>query len=236
MQPTKRGRVTGEEFQALFSRGRSVRIAHISEMLGVHPTTAWRLMKRHQLYRSVSHNAGFCALPRMCRFDGLGFWEHRGILFFRDGDQLEAIIRLVEQSEAGMQLAEVRAAMKVDVGMQLLRLVRKGRLRREGKPREYVYLAGDEQKAARQMDHRRIALLNAAQDQAEKSLAQVLAEESRENLQLLVNVLLTCLRHPEFTAKGVALSLLRRGYRTCAVQVRELLDRFQVSKKGGSWR
>ncbi len=236
MQRAKRKHVTSEEFRALFSRGRPVRIARIRDMLGVHPTTAWRLMRRHQVYGSVSHNAGFCVLPEMCCFDRLGFWEHRGMLFFRDGSQLDAIVRLVGESEAGMELAEIRAAMKVEVGMQLLGLVREGRLRREGKPKAYVYLAGDEQRAAQQMARRHAALLNAAQDKAEQTLAQLLAEESHENLQLLVNVLLTCLRHPEFTAKSVALSLLRRGYRTCTAQVRELLDRFQVSKKGGSWR
>jgi hypothetical protein len=58
-----------------------------------------------------------------------------------------------------------------------------------------------------------------------------LAHESRENLELLVKVLLTCLRHPAFSAKAVALSLIRRGEKTCTAQVAELLRRFGAGGK-----
>ena len=173
-------------------------------------------------------------MPRMCRFDASGFYETRGIVFFRDGNQLDAIVRLVEESEAGMTLGEVRAAMKLAPAMQLLRLVQERRLRRIGKTRSYVYVAADAARADEQR-RRRAVERGETPDDEEKPLTQRLAEESRGNLELLVEVLLTCLRHPEFTAKGVALSLIRRGRRTCTEHVRELLERFEVAKKGGSW-
>ncbi len=235
MERVLRSHVTEDEFRALFDAGRPLRIADLPAKLGVHPTTVWRLMERHGAIRSVNRNAGFCVLPRMCRFDAPGFHETRGILFFRDGNQLDAIVRLVEASEAGMTLGEVRAAMNLNPPMQLLGLVHEGRLRRDGKPRSYVYLAGDAARADEQRRRRRAAERGETPDVDEKPVTQRLAEESRGNLELLVEVLLTCLRHPEFTAKAVALSLIRRGRRTCTAQVRELLERFDVAKKGGSW-
>ncbi|NQU21783.1 MAG: hypothetical protein HQ567_10915 [Candidatus Nealsonbacteria bacterium] len=234
MQHTKRRRVTSEEFRALFSSGRPVKVACVRETLGVNRATVWRLMRRHGGRRSVNHNKAFCALPEMCRFDSLGFCELRGIVFFRDGGQLAAIVRLVMRSEAGMSLTHLHDVMKVDVAMQVLRLVREGRLQRKGKPREYVYVAADEQVAAQQLARRHSALQNAEKGKARQTLVEQLAEESREDLQLLVSVLLTCLRHPQFNAKSVALSLLRRGCRTCTEQVGELFERFEIARKGGS--
>ena len=234
MQSTRRRRVTSEEFRALFDGGRPVEIARVRETLGVDRTTVWRLMRKHGGRRSVNHNKAFCSLPEMCRFDSLGFCELSGIVFFRDGGQLDAIVRLVEGSETGMSLAQLRDVMKVDVAMQVLRLVREGRIQREGKPREYVCVAADKQVAARQLERRRDALQNAGKGKARQTLVEQLAGESREDLQLLVSVLLTCLRHPQFNAKSVALSLLRRGCRTCTEQVGELFERFGIAQKGGS--
>ena len=227
MQRRRYRRVSSEEFLSLFSRGRPVKIARIAKTLGVDPATGWRLMRKHGTFTSVNSNAGFCVLPEMCRFDTLGFCELGGVLFFRDGGQLEAIVQLVAGSEAGMTVSEVRAVMKVNVGMQMLRLVRDGQLRREGKPRTYVYAAADAQRATQQIARRQGT---AAGEQA-RTVGELLAEESRENLELLVNVLLTCLRHPQFSAKSVALSLIRRGEQTCTEQVRELFGRFGVRGK-----
>jgi len=229
-----RGQISSEEFGGLFSGGRPVKISTMVQKLGVCRATVTRQMRKHHTHTSINRNAAFCILPGMCRFDELGFYRLRGMVFFRDGNQLEAIVRFVTDSEAGRALGEINAAIGSRAAVQVLGLVRAGRLQRESWGGQYVYWAADADTAERQRARRR-ALADQHAASGQESLEQLLARESRENLQLLVNVLLTCLRHPQFSAKSVALSLVRRGWRTCTEQVRELFERFDIKrKKGGS--
>jgi hypothetical protein len=233
MERQGRRHVTEEEFRALFAGGAPVRIAGMAAALGVDRSTVARLMRRHGTLTSINADAAWCILPERCRFDRLGFWETGGVRFFRDGNQLAAAVRAVEASEAGLELPAVSAAVGSRAAVQALGLVRAGRLRREAWDGRYVYFAADgaaaeRQKAARQAAH------SAAAGPApvrEESLAEALARESRETLELLVKVLLTCLRHPGFGPKSVALSLLRRGEKTCTAQVAGLLRRFGAGGK-----
>jgi len=233
MARRRRTNVASEEFCGLFSGRRPVKISRIMQSLGVCRATVTRQMRKHHTLTSINRNAAFCILSDMCRFDELGFYRAHGTVFFRDGNQLAAIVRFVTHSEAGRTLSEINAAIGSKTAVQALQLIRSGRLQRESWDSQYVYFssepdAGEGQRARR----RALTEDNAASHQ--QSLQQLLAQESRESLQLLASVLLTYLRHPQFNAKSVALSLVRRGWRTCTEQVRELFERFDISKKGGS--
>jgi hypothetical protein len=224
-------KLSGEEFRGLFGGGKPVKIAAIVQALGVSRTTVSRLMRRHGTLTSTNRDAAWCVLPETCHFDSLGFWEVDGALFFRAGNQLDAIVRVVSASEAGMDLPGINAAIRSRGAVQVLTLVRDRRLRREIWDGRYVYFAADAETADRQKACRRAARAGPAAPSPETSLAELLAGESRESLELLVKVLLTCLRHPQFTARSVALSLLRRGEKTCTAQVAELLRRFGAGGK-----
>lgn len=223
--------ISGEEFRGLFGAGRAARIAALVQALGVSRTTVSRLLRRHGTLTSTNRDAAWCVLPESCRFDSLGFCEVDGALFFRDGNQLDAIVRVVGASAAGLDLPGIGAAIRSRAAVQVLVLVRAGRLQRETWGGHYVYFAADAGTADRQKACRRAAQAGPAAASPEASLAELLAGESRESLELLVKVLLTCLRHPQFKARSVALSLLRRGEKTCTAQVAELLRRFGAGGK-----
>jgi hypothetical protein len=226
-------RVTGEEFRELFAEGRPVRIAGLAGALGVERSTAARLMRRHGTLTSINADAAWCVLPERCRFDRLGFWETGGVRFFRDGNQLDAIVRVVEASEAGLELPAISAAVGSRAAVPALGLVRAGRVQREAWDGRYVYFAEDGAAAYRQKAARQATRSAAAGPApvAQEGLAEALAREGRETLELLVKILLTCLHHPGFSPKSVALSLLRRGEKTCTAQVAELLRRFGAGGK-----
>ncbi len=231
MKRQERRHITEEEFRGLFGAGRPVRIAGMAESLGVDRSTVTRLMRRHGTLTSINRDAAWCILPERCRFDRLGFWESRGVRFFRDGNQLDAIVRAVVGSDAGADLAGIGNAIGSRAAVQVLGLVRARRLQRETWDGRYVYFAADPGAADRQRACRRAAQNTAAAPVRDQTLAEVLARESRQTLELLVKVLLTCLHHPEFGAKNVALSLLRRGEKTCTAQVADLLRRFGARGK-----
>jgi len=232
MKRQGRRHVTGEEFRGLFAAGRPVRIAGMAGTLGVDRSTVTRLMRRHGALTSINRDAAWCILPERCRFDRLGFCESRGVRFFRDGNQLEALVRAVEASDAGEDLAGLGNMIGSRVAVQVLGLVRARRLQRETWGGRYIYFAADAAAADRQRACRRQAERGDRRTAGqEQTLAEVLARQSRQTLELLVKVLLTCLHHPGFGAKSVALSLMRRGEKTCTAEVADLLRRFGAGGK-----
>lgn len=220
--------VEHEEFKELFKSGKPVRISEIRTRLRTSRATATRLMARHGTYTSVNGGGGHCVLPSMCRFDRNGFCRIGGFLFFRDGNQRDAVCRYVGDSEAGLSAPEVTEFFKVSMTMQLLRLSREGRLEREKWKGSFIYFSADDERRAEQ---RRCRLQGEKNEARRQTLAEMLVREDRESLELLVKVLLTCLAHPEFSAKSVALSLMRRGEAVCTAQVRKMFERFDIAKK-----
>lgn len=234
MQPKARRRIADVDFKALFTKGRPVRIAQIAERLDVSRPSVSRLMRMHRTLTSINNDGAFCVLPDMCRFDDTGFCEIHGVLFCRDGSQIKALVRLVTESEAGMTLPEINTFIKVKVAMQMLGLVRDGRLQRRTVPgvSEFVYLAVDEQRATVQVTRRLV--LTQPQPRPTVKPEELLAGESRDGLELLAKVLMVCLRKPGIGAKSVALTMIRNGQNVCTAQVRDIFERFDLSKKNDS--
>lgn len=231
MKRTVHTHISREEFRELFRRGKPVRISRITEVLAVNRSTVTRQMRRHHTLTSINRNSAFCVLPEMCRFDELGFCRFGETLFFRDGNQLDAICHLVANSDCGMSLPEINSVMGVKVATQTLTLVRAGRIRRRRYDSGYVYFAADAGTFKTQVERREGTEETEVPLNPEESLGQFLAEESQESIELLVKVLMTCLRHPQFSAKSVALSLIRRGEQTSTRQVCQWFERFSLGKK-----
>lgn len=230
MAKRKPTHVSSDEFRNLFPHGKAIRIADIAGKLGVDRSTVTRQMRKHRTYTCVNCNAAFCVLPDACAFDALGFCSIGPALFFRDGNQLDAIVRLVENSDQGMDLAALNEIFGVKVAVQTLKLVKAKRLQRRKLQGRYVYFAAAEATAASQFEQRQgPAATNKVDVQA--TVNELLGAESHETLELLVKILLTCLHHPDFNAKSVALSLIRRGEQTYTKQVQQLLDTFARGKK-----
>lgn len=219
-----------EAFAKLFASGKPVRISEIGSRLGTSRTTAARLMARHGTYTCVNNGGYHCVLSSMCRFDENGFCRIGKFLFFRDGNQRDAVCRCIESSEAGMDAGEIGEFFGVGMAMQLLRLSREERVRREKLKGVFVYFSADDKQCARQLERRR---KGGSTEEARQTVAEMLVGKDRESLELLVKVLLTCLTHPEFSAKSVALSLARRGESICTAQVKRMFEQFDLAKKGG---
>lgn len=220
--------VSDDEFRELFRSGQPVRISEISRRLGTSRATATRLMVRHGTCTSVNGGGLHCVLRSMCRFDPQGFYRIGGLLFYRDGNQQDAVCGYAGGSEAGVRAGEVAEFFGVSMAMQLLRLSREGRLRREKWDGSFVYFSPDEERCAEQRRRRR----RAGEDEtAQLTLAELLSREDRDSLELLIKVLLTCLAHPQFSAKSIALSLARRGESVCTARVKEMFERFDIVKK-----
>jgi len=224
--------ISAAEFLALFDSGQPVRIMAIAPQLNTTRSTTTRLMRRHATLTSINYSGAFCVLPGMCRFDSLGFCSFGGIRFFRDGNQLASIVHLVNESDAGLGVGEINSGIGAKAAMQSLNLVRARRLQRRKNGRHFIYLAADAAIADKQIA-RREAIRQESQKPVDpqQQLEDYLTSQSRDNVELLVKILVLCLQHPQFSASRVAALLIRRGEQTCVKQIKDLMERFAHCQK-----
>ncbi len=221
-------RARDKMFKELFASGVPVRVSEIRSRLGISRATGTRLMARHGTYTCVNGGGIHCVLRSMCRFDQNGFCRINGFLFFRDGNQRDALCHVIGVSEAGLKAAEINEFFGGSMTMQLLRLSREGRLRRERLEGVFTYFSADEARYRQQHGCRQHTETD---ESARLTVTEMLVREDRESLELLVKVLLTCLAHPQFNAKSIALSLARRGESVCTSWVKEKFEQFDIVKK-----
>lgn len=218
-----------EEFEKLFSNNKPVKIDEISERLGVSRPTVSNLMKRNQTLTSVNYQGKYCVLPRMCKFDQSGFTRFGKLLFYQNGNQLDAIVYLVSTSERGLIFREITDFFKTRITGQLKQLCSQKRITRKGRPRKYVYYSIVPEEAARQRQAR-----EEFKQRINTDANADLETEDHHSLVVFANALMEKIKRPDATIKSIALSLQRRGEDTSMEQIKKLFERYGIIKKNSS--
>jgi hypothetical protein len=131
---------------------------------------------------SYSHGGTYYTLDAIASYDELGLWSWRDIHFSRHGTLLNTAEALVTQSEAGYQVPELEAVVRVAAKDALRQLVQAERLfRREWQDR-YLYCAWDRTRRQQQWAARQ-AQQEAGDDlQRAKALFYSLLDEQQRRL------------------------------------------------------
>ena len=108
--------------------------------------------KLHQLssLTSYSHQGKYYSLHELADFDSLGLWQFDVARFSKYGTLLKTAQTLIEKSDQGYSLAELRSRVGVDVKETLLLLHRQHRTYREEIGGRYVSFSVDPQRRAQQ--------------------------------------------------------------------------------------
>ncbi len=177
---------------------------------------------------SFNSKGQYYILPECHQFDERGLLFIGKVGFFKGGNLLAAICHLVEISPQGLGARELDSVLKTTTHSQLPNLYRTGRLRRQSAVNRpgnaYVYFSPD----------------NAAFQEQQESYVSVeeIPDENQEEeltpdeLPDVIEVLLTLISHPDFSAKSVALSLQRRGRKVPGEFARRVFRKYDLSKKG----
>ena len=154
---------TVDFIQSLFRRYRVVDMARMQKACeGRSRRSIFRDLVRFDYISSFTHAGRYYTLMDIAMFEH-GLWFHQGVGFSQDGTLRRTVVRLVEQSEAGMMHDELRRLLRVRVHNTLLKVVREGLLGREQVERWYVYVSTDAVRAAEQVEARRALLVRAQQ-------------------------------------------------------------------------
>jgi len=194
---------------------------------GASSMTAFRYLRQIPYRRSYNHNGRYYGLHEPSHYDRLGLWRAGDVHFSVDGSLAKTVRRLVYEMEAGATHRELQERVRVRVHNTLLTLLRRGEIERERLAQLYVYLHGDAEIRAMQIQ-RRGALLDAG---------QTLRLEAAVPDEIVIQVLLTLLHHRG--AKAVEVVRYLRGHSppVSMQQVEAVFARYDlesIGKKGGT--
>jgi hypothetical protein len=184
--------------------------------------TVFRRLSTVGYLSSYSHGGRFYTLRDIPVFDADGLWQHRDVLFSRDGTLTRTLVRLVEEADAGQFHRELQLRVRLRVYNTLSQLVANHRLGRAPVAGEYLYTSAATPRAEAQLARRR-------------GLGAVpsLTPGAELTPELVIEVLVEVIRGAvvQIDAAQVAARLMARGLAVTAAQVDEVCRRHGVEKK-----
>ena len=202
-----------------------VDLAAIRSALGdVSVMTAFRYLKQVPYRRSYNHNGRYYTVHDPSRYDRLGLYSHGDIHFSADGSLRNTVRRLVHEAEAGATHRELHDRLEVRVHNTLADLLHKGEVDRERLMQVYVYLHVE-------------PAVRRAQLRRRKGLIAAAAVEAEVTDAIVIQVLLTLLRHPGAKAADVLRYLRGHSPPIMMGHVRAVFDRYdldELGEKGGT--
>jgi predicted transcriptional regulator len=203
---------------------RVVQVFDICDNFNIKEPMARRYLKNLNTCASVNHGAGYYVLKEQNTFDRMGLLYIGDTVFYIKGKLIDALVGLVKDSDEGLTPPELSKLLKTSVHSQLPKLVTAGVLSRSkvSGVRGFVYLNTDSKKRKQQLKKRRSSL---AKDK------KVTSSGKDFNVEEALDILVTLIKKPNLTAKGIALSLQRRGKKISSDKVKMVVGYFDISKK-----
>ena len=209
---------------------RIFQISEIMEKCELSKISAIQYLKKNGVLTSFNKKGQYYILASDNRFDDDGLLFIGEVGFYKGGKLLSAICHLVEKSEEGLGARELDVMLKTTTHSQLPKLYRSGRLERESASKRagnaFIYFSLDKTKRLAQK-----ARQFAPQEESKEVEDAEVKEPETEELGDVVEVLLTLISHPDFSAKSVALSLQRRGKSVSLNFVKKAFSYYGLSKK-----
>ena len=193
---------------------------------GASRATVFRHLKQVPYRRSYNHNGRYYTQHDPVRYDRLGLYSHGGVHFSRDGSLGATVRRLVQEANAGHTNRELQELLRVRVQSFLLEAVRERELDREKLAEVYVYLHVDEAVRREQVERRR--------DQSGKETDDQATDELEVSHEVVIQVLLTLIRHPGSTVADVVRRLRGHSPPIRSPEVTAVFERYDLGEKGGS--
>jgi predicted transcriptional regulator len=201
-----------------------VTVDDICKHFNIKEPMARRYLQQLRAFSSVNSGAAYYILPDNHTFADSGILNINGKVFYKGGNLVDAAVHLIEQSPAGMSVSELLEILKTSVHSQLPKLVIAGKLNRAkvSGVGTYIYLSADSKSSKQQLKRRRKLVADSNQN--------ILAEEEFDP-EAALHILVTMIKKPNLTAKGVALSLQRRGRKISSCKVEQIVQHFGITKK-----
>lgn len=198
----------------------------IMEEFGYKKHNVVNYIKQLDALSSVNSKGQFYILPDQYVFRDDDLLYLGEIVFYKGGTLLNAICHLVEKSESGLGARELDKVLKTSTHSQLTKLFRTGRIsripaiNRQGKA--FIYFSSNTEKA--ELQHNLYHKPMSSNDSENKNILP-------EELPDVIDILLTVVKHPDFSVKSISLSLKRRGKDISSELITRVFDKYRLGKK-----
>ncbi len=185
--------------EELFHIHKVLPISAVADCLGRSEITARRVLKKVGYYSSYTHNSQYYTIASVVRFNSYGIWCHDHICFSRFDTLKETMIRLVDESKAGLtvsQLSEI-LGMKCYAAVHLFH--KQGTFNHIKRGRGFIYLSRQESIYQNQLAY--YTLHEPLTPQAAIELLVYYVDHPKANYEELVRVLQK--KHLQATTESV---------------------------------
>jgi hypothetical protein len=211
------------ELRAFFGDGAPHHIHEVAGRFNVSTPVAYHELRCLKALVALN-KPGLYVLPGIRRPGRNGFFAVGEAVFFSGGNLPLAVESLVAGSKSGASAREIERTVRTNAKAQLLRLVKAGKMSRRKVGGEYRYFS-----SAPEVRKRQEAACQ--KESGGREAARRLEQAEEIPLADVLKILLTHIRNPRFSPKGIALSLLRRGVAIRTEQVRAVFEKYDLAKK-----
>jgi len=210
------------ELRELFKKNIVMDIDELTSQTSRTRNTVYLYLKQIGYITSYNHNAKYYTLPEIACFDKSGIFDHKGILFFKDGGIKDLVLREINSSENGYTVEELSTKIKTRVNNQLTQFAKKDLIARRKYSDFYVYYSIDESIQQKQISNR------------EKELdVTVIREESEtSDEKKTIRILLEIIKNPDMEPQEMGKRLREEGSKISDTFIQNIFYKYDIQKKG----
>jgi len=182
--------------------------------------TVLRHLKEIGYITSYNKNAKYYTLLEIANFDETGIFNHKGILFFKNGGIRELVIKEIESSEKGFTAEELNTKIGTRVSVQLHQFVRTNLITRRKYSSFYVYYSIDESTKKKQVNNR------------EKELQKISTNEDSEftDETKTIRTLLEIIQNPNAKPNEIGRIMRENGIKITDHYIENIFLKYDIKK------
>jgi hypothetical protein len=171
---------------------------------------------------SYNQNRKYYTLLEIAKFDEYGIFDHKGILFFRDGGIQELVIKEIDSSEKGYTAEELRNKIRTRVSNQLHQFVSKGLIIRKKYADFYVYYSIDDTTQQKQISNR----------EKELKISSTKEESEISSEKKTIRILLEIIQNPKAQPHEIGNILRQEGLKISDFIIQNIFEKYDIQKRG----
>ena len=210
------------ELRELFKKNIVMDIDDLQKLTSSSRITVLRHLKEIGYITSYNKNAKYYTLLEVAKFNETGIFNHKGILFFRNGGIRELVIKEIESSEKGYTSEELNTKIGTRVSVQLHQFVRKNLITRRKYSSFYVYYSIDESTQKKQVNNR------------EKELQKISTNEETELTEekKTIRILLEIIQNPNAEPNEIGRLMRVNGLKISDDYIENIFVKYDLKKTG----
>ncbi len=210
------------ELKEVFKKNIVMDIDDLTKQTHASKITVFRNLKEIGYITSYNQNGKYYTLLETANFDSSGIFDHKGILFFRDGGIQELVIKEIDSSEKGYTAEELSNKIRTRVSNQLHQFVKKGLIIRRKYADFYVYYSIDEAAQQKQITNR----------EKELKVPSTIEDSEISAEKKTIRILLKIIQNPNLEPYDVGKRLREEGLKISDSFIQNIFQKYDIQKKG----